>query len=64
MQDDTQGSGGPQLDASYPAPPDYYKLFTDANIQRLADIDHEEAMEDPELKFLAPPPPPKTGSYT
>ncbi|KAJ2355798.1 Mediator of RNA polymerase II transcription subunit 7 [Coemansia erecta] len=66
MQDSTQqgGGGGQQLDASYPAPPDHFSLFTDANIQRMADTDREAAMDDPELKFLAPPPPPQSGTYT
>ncbi|KAI7821134.1 hypothetical protein BX661DRAFT_200818 [Kickxella alabastrina] len=34
MPDESQ-QGAQQLDASYPAPPDYFALFTDENIARL-----------------------------
>ncbi|KAJ2859749.1 Mediator of RNA polymerase II transcription subunit 7 [Coemansia aciculifera] len=62
MPDQSQ-SAGQQLDASYPAPPDYYALFTDANITRLASTDTDTALDDAELKFLVPPAPPLSGSY-
>ncbi|KAJ1731060.1 Mediator of RNA polymerase II transcription subunit 7 [Coemansia biformis] len=64
MQESAQQGGGQQLDASYPAPPDYYSLFTDANLGRLATADAGAALADPELKYLLPPPPPPAdGTY-
>ncbi|KAJ2014135.1 Mediator of RNA polymerase II transcription subunit 7 [Coemansia sp. S85] len=63
MPDQSQ-SAGQQLDASYPAPPDYYVQFTDANVARLASTDTDAALDDPELKFLVPPVPPLSGSYS
>ncbi|KAJ2236633.1 Mediator of RNA polymerase II transcription subunit 7 [Coemansia sp. RSA 1722] len=53
-----------QLDASYPAPPEYFSLFTDENLARLANADADTATEDPTLKYLVPPPPPTEGTYT
>ncbi|KAJ2796077.1 Mediator of RNA polymerase II transcription subunit 7 [Coemansia guatemalensis] len=65
MQDSSQaGAAGQQLDAMYPSPPDYYSLFTNDNIQRLSAAGGESALEDSELKFLLPPPPPDSGAYT
>ncbi|KAJ2000567.1 Mediator of RNA polymerase II transcription subunit 7 [Coemansia thaxteri] len=55
---------GQQLDASYPAPPDYFTLFTDANMTSLASTDTGAAQADSELKFLVPPPPPSSGTYS
>ncbi|KAJ2546289.1 Mediator of RNA polymerase II transcription subunit 7, partial [Coemansia sp. RSA 1933] len=60
MQDQSQQ----QLDASYPAPPDYFSLFTDANIARAAHSDPADALDSPDLRFLVPPPPPSSGSYS
>ncbi|KAJ2333649.1 Mediator of RNA polymerase II transcription subunit 7 [Coemansia sp. RSA 2681] len=62
MPDQSQ-PGGHQLDASYPAPPDYFALFTDANVARLASTETSIALDDAELKFLVPPEPPASGSY-
>ncbi|KAJ2638832.1 Mediator of RNA polymerase II transcription subunit 7 [Coemansia sp. RSA 1694] len=62
MPDQSQ-PGGQQLDASYPAPPDYFALFTDANVARLASTEASAALDDAELKFLVPPEPPASGSY-
>ncbi|KAJ1663110.1 Mediator of RNA polymerase II transcription subunit 7 [Coemansia sp. RSA 1813] len=59
MQDPPQ-----QLDASYPAPPDYFSLFTDANIARAASADTADVLDNSELRFLLPPPPPTSGSYS
>ncbi|KAJ1644524.1 Mediator of RNA polymerase II transcription subunit 7 [Coemansia asiatica] len=53
-----------QLDASYPAPPEYFTLFTDDNLAKLANIDNESAMNDHTLKYLVPPPPPTEGTYS
>ncbi|KAJ2847418.1 Mediator of RNA polymerase II transcription subunit 7 [Coemansia brasiliensis] len=64
MQEGAQQGDGQQLDLSFPAPPDYYSLFTDANLQRLKETDRESALENAELKFLVPPPPPQTGTYS
>ncbi|KAJ1736750.1 Mediator of RNA polymerase II transcription subunit 7 [Coemansia sp. Benny D160-2] len=63
MQDQSQQ----QLDASYPAPPDYFSLFTDANIARVARSNSGDAaalLADSDLRFLIPPPPPTSGSYS
>ncbi|KAJ2079424.1 Mediator of RNA polymerase II transcription subunit 7 [Coemansia sp. RSA 988] len=65
MQDSSQqDAAGQQLDAMYPSPPDYYSIFTNDNIQRLSAAGDDSALEDPELRFLLPPPPPDSGSYT
>ncbi|KAJ2779784.1 Mediator of RNA polymerase II transcription subunit 7 [Coemansia javaensis] len=64
MQDAAQAGSGQQLDAQFPAPPDYYAAFTDANLDRLAAVGAEAALEDPELKYLVPPPPPTEGTYS
>ncbi|KAJ2743294.1 Mediator of RNA polymerase II transcription subunit 7 [Coemansia sp. BCRC 34301] len=64
MPDQSQPGGQQQLDASYPAPPDYFALFTDANLARLASVEADNAaLDDAELKFLVPPEPPVSGSY-
>ncbi|KAJ2487394.1 Mediator of RNA polymerase II transcription subunit 7 [Coemansia sp. RSA 2050] len=63
MPDQSQ-SAGQQLDASYPAPPDYYAQFTDANMARLASTDIDAVLDDPELRLLVPPAPPVSGSYS
>ncbi|KAJ1901476.1 Mediator of RNA polymerase II transcription subunit 7 [Kickxella alabastrina] len=72
MPDESQ-QGAQQLDASYPAPPDYFALFTDENIARLQSTnqdalpDHGSAGPwlDPVLKYLMPPPPPPaSASYS
>ncbi|KAJ1898036.1 Mediator of RNA polymerase II transcription subunit 7 [Coemansia sp. IMI 209127] len=60
MQDQSQQ----HLDASYPAPPDYFTLFTDANIARATGTDTADALDNPDLRFLVPPPPPTSGSYS
>ncbi|KAJ2399549.1 Mediator of RNA polymerase II transcription subunit 7 [Coemansia sp. RSA 2559] len=60
MQDQSQ----PHLDASYPAPPDYFSLFTDANIARVSSTGMADALDNPDLRFLVPPPPPTSGSYS
>ncbi|KAJ1846890.1 Ribonucleases P/MRP protein subunit pop1 [Coemansia sp. RSA 2708] len=59
-----QTSAGCALDSSFPAPPDYYSAFTDANVQRLAEVDCKAELDDPELKLLVPPPPPQSGTYS
>ncbi|KAJ2768090.1 Mediator of RNA polymerase II transcription subunit 7 [Coemansia nantahalensis] len=63
MQESAQPGAGQQLDDSYPVPPDYYSLFTDDNLARLAAVGDEAALEDPELKCLLPPAPPEDGTY-
>ncbi|KAJ2785008.1 Mediator of RNA polymerase II transcription subunit 7 [Coemansia interrupta] len=52
-----------QNDSSHPGPPEYFRLFTDHNIARLAAAP-QSALDDPDLKFLVPPPPPTTGTYS
>ncbi|KAI9500457.1 MED7 protein-domain-containing protein [Coemansia spiralis] len=64
MQDQAQQAAGQQLDALYPAPPDYYSLFTDANVERATSSSLATVLDDHELRFLVPPPPPSSGSYT
>ncbi|KAJ2321343.1 Mediator of RNA polymerase II transcription subunit 7 [Coemansia sp. RSA 2702] len=64
MQDGAPPGSGQQLDSSFPAPPDYYSAFTDANVQRLAEVDCKAELDDPELKLLVPPPPPQSGTYS
>ncbi|KAJ2159030.1 Mediator of RNA polymerase II transcription subunit 7 [Coemansia sp. RSA 552] len=59
MQDPSQQGAGQHLDASYPAPPDYFTRFTDANLQRLASVGEEAAAGDSELGYLLPPQLPK-----
>ncbi|KAJ2715965.1 Mediator of RNA polymerase II transcription subunit 7 [Coemansia spiralis] len=63
MLENAPPGAGQQLDDSYPAPPDYFGLFTDENLGRLAAVGAEAALEDPELRYLVPPPPPEDGAY-
>ncbi|KAJ2378010.1 Mediator of RNA polymerase II transcription subunit 7, partial [Coemansia sp. RSA 2607] len=51
-------------DSSHPGPPEYFRLFTDHNIARLAAHSPQSALDDPDLKFLVPPQPPREGSYS
>ncbi|PIA14889.1 MED7-domain-containing protein, partial [Coemansia reversa NRRL 1564] len=53
-----------QLDAMYPSPPDYYNIFTNDNMKRAAGTAGNSVLEDSKLRFLLPPPPPKSGTYT
>ncbi|KAI8319626.1 MED7-domain-containing protein [Martensiomyces pterosporus] len=63
-QQQQQQTGQQQLDAAFPAPPDYYSLFTDENIGRVDSMGKERALEDAELKFLVAPPAPTAGVYS
>ncbi|KAJ1953608.1 Mediator of RNA polymerase II transcription subunit 7, partial [Linderina pennispora] len=53
QQQQQQQTGQQQLDAAFPAPPDYYQHFTDANLANPSDD-----------AYLDPPPPLTSGDYS
>jgi hypothetical protein len=46
-----------------PAPPPFWKSFTQANLERLREIRSKSEPVPPELEVLLPPPPPADGKY-
>ncbi len=46
-----------------PAPPPFWKAFTQANLDRLREIQSSSETVPPELQVLIPPPPPEDGKY-
>ena len=75
-----QDPSQPRLSAAFPAPPPFWKHFTPDNQEKLEDLKKERnedqppskwtpaelrALElPPELRFLIPPEPPSSGTYT
>ncbi|ORX89543.1 MED7-domain-containing protein [Basidiobolus meristosporus CBS 931.73] len=61
----------PQLGAAYPAPPDYYKRFTDENLEKFRTWKESDNKSNPtapthadkEFEFLEPPKPITEGEY-
>lgn len=77
MADQQQQPGA--ISAAFPAPPPFYKHFTEQNLSRLHELQQQQAQPDPptatsspppkpldlppELRFLIPPAPPSSGLY-
>jgi mediator of RNA polymerase II transcription subunit 7 len=59
-----QENGGPALSSAFPPPPEFYKFFTQENLQLLKSQNVPETAEKKrELQFLTPPPAPVEGAY-
>jgi mediator of RNA polymerase II transcription subunit 7 len=79
MEED-QDQSQPRLSAAFPAPPPFWKQFTSENLSKLEEIKNEQKPDvspskwtpaelrtlelPPELRFLIPPEPPSSGTYT
>ncbi|KAJ1966832.1 Mediator of RNA polymerase II transcription subunit 7 [Dispira parvispora] len=51
------------LDTAFPPPPDYFRQFTTANLDKLNDCQQSDAPIPPELTCLVPPPLPTDPEY-
>jgi len=46
-----------------PAPPPFWKQFSDQNVQRVKELQEREEQVPESLRALVPPPPPADGKY-
>lgn len=57
------------VNAAFPAPPDFYKHFTAANLALLESTESDRTAQSsllndhPEIRYLRPPTPPANGEY-